>query len=69
MSVYVKQIKKHTVGTSLILLSLLVIMSSCDEKFEEINTNPNALTEIDPLYLFTNGTIQTLRGSNNSSDR
>ena len=67
MSAFVKQINKHTVGTSLILLFLLGIMISCDDNFEEINTNPNALTEIDPEYLFSNGTYQTLRGSCNTS--
>ena len=52
---------------SLALMLLQGMASSCDDKFEEINTNPNALTEIDPEYLFSNGTLQSLRGGCNSS--
>ncbi len=45
---------------------LLLIFSSCDDKFEEINTNPNAVTEIDDGYLFSNTVLNTIRGANNT---
>ena len=57
--------KRYTYSVIFILLLLMVMGSSCDDDFEEINTNPNALTEIDPEYLFANGTFQTLKGSCN----
>jgi hypothetical protein len=37
-----------------IILALLVVFSSCDKNFEEINTNPIAATSLDPAYLFAN---------------
>lgn len=67
MLVKVKYINKHTIGISIVFLFLMGILSSCDEKFEEVNINPDALTEIDPEYLFANGVVQTLRGSGNTS--
>jgi hypothetical protein len=48
-----------------VLFLLLVVATACDDKFEEINTNPNAVTEIDDEYLFANAVLQTLRGTNN----
>lgn len=57
--------KKHTYKIVVVLLLVLGMFSSCDDKLEEINTNPNKLTEIDPEYLFSNGTLQTLRGTCN----
>uniref|UniRef100_UPI0032170B5B SusD/RagB family nutrient-binding outer membrane lipoprotein n=1 Tax=uncultured Draconibacterium sp. TaxID=1573823 RepID=UPI0032170B5B len=41
---------------------LLLVSTACDEEFEKINTNPNAITEIDAEYLFANATLGTLRG-------
>lgn len=66
MSAKMNQIQTCSAGITFLLFTLLGIMSSCDEKFEEINANPNALTEIDPEYLFANGSVQTLRGVANS---
>ncbi len=57
--------KRHTYSVIFVLLLVLGLGSSCDDNFEVVNTNPNALTEIDPEYLFSNGTFQTLRGSCN----
>lgn len=57
--------KSYTFKILIALILITGMFSSCDERFEEINTNPNALTEIDPEYLFSNGTFQTLRGNCN----
>lgn len=40
---------------------LLFVSTACDEEFEEINTNPDKVTEIDAEYLFANATLKTLR--------
>jgi len=50
----------------LILFLLVIFTSSCDDYFEEINNNPNAVTEIDDGYLFSNTVLNTIRGSNNT---
>lgn len=47
------------------LILILISVSACDSKFEEINTNPNAVTELDAEYLFANAVLQTMRGNNN----
>ncbi len=39
---------------SLALTALLISASSCDKDFEEINTNPNQATDLDPVYLLNN---------------
>ena len=49
-----------------ILIILITSITACDEEFERINTNPNAVTEIDNEYLFANAALQTLRGRNNT---
>jgi hypothetical protein len=36
------------------VIALLIGMSSCDKDFEEINTNPVAITSLDPMYVFAN---------------
>ncbi|MCF6358460.1 MAG: SusD/RagB family nutrient-binding outer membrane lipoprotein [Draconibacterium sp.] len=50
----------------LVLVLLLIFGSSCDDKFAEINKNPNAVTEIDDGYLFSNTVLSTIRGGNNT---
>jgi len=47
-------------------LLLLVTASSCTEDFEEINTDPNRLTEIDPEFLFASGIRHTFRDNNST---
>ena len=37
---------------SLLICSVLFFSGGCDKDFEEINTNPYAVTEIDPALLF-----------------
>ena len=39
---------------SLALAAFLWSATSCDKNFEEINTNPNAATDLDPVYLLNN---------------
>lgn len=50
-----------------IVLLMVIVLSACDDRFEEINTNPNAVTDIDPEYLFANAVQQTIRGTPNSN--
>lgn len=38
---------------------ILFTLQSCDERLAEINRNPNAVTELDPEYLFSNAILQT----------
>lgn len=49
------------------MILLIIFASACDDKFEEINKNPNAVTEIDDGYLFSNTVLNTIRGSNNTN--
>lgn len=44
----------------------MVFSVGCDDEFEEINTNPNSVTEIDDEFLFANAALQSLRGNNNT---
>ena len=46
------------------LFLMLVLVSGCDDKFKEINTNPNAVTKLNAEYLFANAVLQTMRGNN-----
>ncbi|RIJ50568.1 SusD/RagB family nutrient-binding outer membrane lipoprotein [Maribellus luteus] len=48
-----------------LLVVLLVFNTACDDEFEKTNTNPNAVTKIDPEYLFANACLQTMRGNGN----
>ena len=34
---------------------------SCDERFEEVNTNPNGVTDVDPAHLFASGARASFR--------
>lgn len=52
---------------NIISLLILLLASACDEKFAEINTNPNAITEVNSEYLFAQATLETLRGDNNNT--
>jgi hypothetical protein len=49
---------------NIILLSfVLLFLASCDKDFEEINTNPAAVINVDPGYLFSNAQRLTNSGS------
>jgi hypothetical protein len=45
----------------IILFALLFAFSACNERFEEMNTNPNGLTEIPDDFLFANLVRHTFR--------
>lgn len=46
---------------SLALVALLISASSCDKDFEEINTNPNSATDLDPAYLLNSAQLGSAR--------
>ena len=43
------------------LVALLISASSCDNDFEEINTNPNNATDLDPVYLLNSAQLGSAR--------
>lgn len=45
------------------ILSALFLICSCSDGFEEINTNPNQLSEVNPEYMFNTSVYQTLNAS------
>jgi len=50
--------------TIMLLLSVAVLTTvSCSKGFEELNTNPNQLSEINPEYLFNTSVYRTLDAS------
>jgi hypothetical protein len=46
--------KKNMLKGIIILFTILLIIPSCNEHFEEMNKNPNALTEVPDDFLFAN---------------
>ena len=46
--------KKIFYRKGLVIAVLLLILASCTENFDEINTDPNNPTEVDPAYLMSN---------------
>ncbi len=50
----------------ILLIPLLFLYFSCDKDFEEINTNPNAATDIAPELLFSTSLLQASGNSNQS---
>ena len=36
-------------------------LSSCDDHFKEVNTNPNGITDVDPAHLFARGARNSFR--------
>jgi hypothetical protein len=51
------------ISMSVVVLALLMF-SACDERWEEMNTNPNQLSALPDEYLFTNAVRQTFRDYN-----
>jgi hypothetical protein len=47
--------------TSLIIGATLVTLSSCDNGFEQLNTNPHASSKIIPEYMFTRAQYESVR--------
>lgn len=46
----------------IILLTTILIMTACDSRLDEINNNPNAITEIPDDFLFATLARNTIRG-------
>jgi len=48
---------------NIILLSGLIALFSCTKGFEEMNSNPNQISEVNPEYLFNTSVYETLDAS------
>lgn len=42
----------------LLILLPIIFLAACDKDFEEINTNPTAVNDIDPKFMFTTSLLQ-----------
>jgi hypothetical protein len=51
----------YGIKSLLVLLFALIMFSACDERWEDMNTNPNQLSTLPDEYLFTNAVRQTFR--------
>ena len=51
----------YGIKSLLVVLFALLMFSACDERWEEMNTNPNQLSTLPDEYLFTNAVRQTFR--------
>ena len=52
-----------TIKNIILICSFFFVLTGCDEGFEELNINPNALTDIDPALLFVNAERATYAGA------
>ncbi len=57
----IKNIKTKAVKGIIILFTFLLVIPSCDDRFEEMNKNPNAITEIPDDFLFASLVRSTIR--------
>lgn len=48
----IKNKKRNVLKGIIVLFTILLIIPSCNERFEEMNKNPNALTEVPDDFLF-----------------
>lgn len=48
---------------SIILIAVILLFGSnaCDERFKEVNTNPNGVSDVDPSHIFANGARSSFR--------
>ena len=53
---------KARIYSILLLTAAFLVMAGCDQDFEEINTNPYAISRLDPPLLFANAVRQTHPG-------
>ncbi len=51
--------KKHTIILSAFILLLGV--NACDDRFKEVNTNPNGISDVDPSHLFATAARNSFR--------
>lgn len=56
-----KMIIKNTAVKIMLVLALVFSFMACDEQFEEMNTDPNRIAEIEPAFLFTNAVRASFR--------
>src|SRR6476469_6442307 len=49
--------KKITHGV--LLFATILFLDGCDKDFEQINTNPQQVTSVDPGFLFSNALLNT----------
>lgn len=48
--------------TSVVIAFVFVFgMNACDDRFEEVNTNPNGISDVDPAHLFATGARASFR--------
>src|SRR6187551_475253 len=52
-----------TIKNSILICSLFFALTGCDKDFEEVNTNPYAVTTLDPALLFANSQVLTPIGT------
>ncbi len=57
--------KTKKIFISILLLSLL--FAGCDDRLEEVNTNPFSSRTISPEYLFSSAVLNTFRGGSNDT--
>ena len=50
-----------SIKTALIWILIVTMITACEKDFENMNTNPNALSSLDPEYLFSNAVKKTFR--------
>ncbi|MCT4586692.1 MAG: SusD/RagB family nutrient-binding outer membrane lipoprotein [Carboxylicivirga sp.] len=43
-------------------IGILLVFGACDDRLDEVNTNPNSLNSIDPEYLFSSAVLATNGG-------
>lgn len=51
-----------TIKNIILICCFFLTLTGCDEGFEELNTNPNAITNLDPALLFANAQRATFPG-------
>ncbi len=56
-----KMIIKNIATKFILVLALAFSFTACDEEFEEMNKDPNRISEIEPSFLFTNAVRATFR--------
>jgi hypothetical protein len=59
----VKNKKKNVLKGIIVLFTILLIIPSCNERFEEMNKNPKALTEVPDDFLIASITREDGRDS------
>jgi len=60
------QMKKYT--HIVIAFILLFSFNACDDRFEEVNTNPNGISDVDPAHLFATAARSNFRSGISSFD-